>query len=133
MRNPRALYKADRIDPHPKKPSARPHKRRRAQEPPPEESEAAPDVPVGSHEVDIEDARVDSMEQDMSADDGHSDGGESDEVDGEDSDGDGDGDGEEEVFSVARSVHEAEDKPKRTGSVLRTAKVPLYSHVLMRF
>lgn len=131
-RNPRALHKADRIDPHPKKPSARPHKRRRTQEASEEPEEQGAHV-LPETEIDMEDARVESLAEEMSDADGMSDG-ESGE-DGNDGDEDmddeeGDGEGEaSEVFTVGRSVHEAEDKPKRTGSVLRSAKVPC--HVCM--
>ena len=130
-RNPRALYKADRIDPHPRKASERPQKRKHAREAAVEE---APLVEHDEEEVpeDVEE-QVSEAEQEFQDEDA----GEQNMDDNEDDDNDADDDVEgfdaPEVFTTAKSVHDLEKPAARVGSVSRSAKVrvQLVSEILM--
>ena len=164
-RSTRAYFVADRIEPHPRRGPARPHKRRKT----PKEDDgdstevvaavqvtmdheemelAAPEVARALDEAvpsDEEDGAEEEQEigVDDDDDDEPEEGGEAGE-DAEVQDAEADEDtaavdmddageafsGEEddedegeETFAGARSLHEPEDKPKKTGSVLRNIKV----------
>jgi hypothetical protein len=133
-RSTRAYYVADRIDPHPRKGPARPHKRQKGT-PVEVPEDSAPDVDVQDLQEDVEDETIgveEEMEVDEQLDAGDvEEAGEGEEEeDGEEEDGAEEAEeGEMEVFTTGKSLYDIETVKKPAGSVLRSAKVAFSPHL----